>query len=241
MCCGCGIQGIWTATLFSCSSITLSDVNPRACRLASANVALNGVQHAMIVQGNLYQSLPQNVNYAKILANPPFVASTLESSSPLFAHGGGTEGMQFLQRLVNQAPLEDTGTMLLVTELPNIEDAIELLQSYCAEPTSVRIAYVGKDVETVEEYSRNRLAEMDETKLSDGGWAEQQRQAGIRNRALALVAITNGTGESGLFCYNGDTKKKKNKKTILVQDDDTDEFLTQSGIMYTRNQLIKFC
>lgn len=268
MCCGCGVQGIWEVIASEghrpYRELIMSDINPRACRFACANLTLNPIPiEAHVYESDLYQLLhEENQRFTRILSNPPFVAMPkrcrsssriVQQSQDAFYASAADHGTQLVKRILQDPPLEPNGTMLLVTELPNVEESCTLLKSFVSttDSMSIRIAYVAKDVETVEEYSRNREAEVvsyndDDQEENKTEWAEEQRKAGIRNRALVLVALQQGGTGTSLHRYDGDTTRNRkqvsrNAKTEKVMDDDEqDEFLTAAGIEFTRRHLLNF-
>ena len=157
LCCGCGIQGVF-ATLSNPSSfskLVCSDVNERACSFAAANMALN-INDAEVmcyaVKGDLFENIDNKFDC--ILSNPPFVAIpssgiSLNTTPALYTIGGGVGGTEILHRIVRESPnyLEgDDATLILVTELPNIECSCNLIESFLPVevPASIRIAYVGR-------------------------------------------------------------------------------------------------
>ena len=74
-----------------------------------------------------------------ILSNPPFVAVPLANRVPtmspaLYSAGGGFDGMGLLRRMLKDclqllSPASATGKILMVTELPNIQESCTLIQN----------------------------------------------------------------------------------------------------------------
>ena len=72
--CGYGVVGIAIAD--EVSSITMTDINKRAVKLAKENIKLNDTskdKNIRVVQGNLYENV-KNKKYDVIISNPPIKA-----------------------------------------------------------------------------------------------------------------------------------------------------------------------
>ncbi len=228
-----------------------SDVNERACRFAAANMALN-VKHDKVfcyaVKGDLFENV--NEKFDCILSNPPFVATpsvgvSLHMAPASYAIGGGVDGTDILHRIVKGSDqyLEgDDARLILVTELPNIEWSCSLIQSFLPieVPASIRIAYVGRDVEAIQQYSAVRQAEASSNSDSSRDWGTAQLKSGIRNRALALLTLSSyGTGnERHLHEYGSSSEVDLASENNISSLDEEDAFLTREGIEFTRSRLL---
>ena len=72
--CGYGVVGIAIAD--EVASITMTDINKRAVKLAKENIKLNDTskdKNIRVVQGNLYENV-KNKKYDVIISNPPIKA-----------------------------------------------------------------------------------------------------------------------------------------------------------------------
>lgn len=116
LCTGSGIQSI-IASKYSQEVIAV-DINPRAIRFARFNAQFNGVQNLKVVQGDLYQVVPDQP-FDTILANPPFVPSPDENMK---FRDGGVKGETILSTIINGAPkyLSDQGRLYIVTDLVDV-------------------------------------------------------------------------------------------------------------------------
>ncbi|MCG3125112.1 MAG: Release factor glutamine methyltransferase [Phycisphaerales bacterium] len=92
--CGCGTLGI-LASRFS-DKVVLADSNPRALALARFNVALNGLQHAEILQTDFFSAL-QGRLFDLIISNPPFVISPTRT---FIYRDGGMPGDAVTEKVV---------------------------------------------------------------------------------------------------------------------------------------------
>ena len=67
--CGYGVISIALALKYNTHS-TMVDINKRAVRLAAMNLKQNNI-NAELIQGNLYDTIPQDKQFNTILSNPP--------------------------------------------------------------------------------------------------------------------------------------------------------------------------
>ncbi len=275
LCCGCGIQGIFAwlchnncvapLTEYETCELVLADINKRALHFATANLAINGVPDhcSFSLCGDLFGSLALDP-FDLILCNPPFVAipsqpdAILHEKTPLYGVGGGLDGMVCLQRILQSLyqflSSQNTEAMaIMVTEVPNVEDSPTMLSSFIPESTRkearIRIAYVGDDVETMEDYAREREVEagIDDDHKE---WLSSVLKAGIYNRALVLISFARslqGEKSEENFClFNFKGLQLKNDCTPLGNDsdnevdpvDEEDLFLHPRGMAFAREALL---
>ncbi|CAB9521128.1 Methyltransferase [Seminavis robusta] len=271
LCCGCGVQGLLWITCHpnSWSQLVLVDINPRACHYVMASLALNGLlrmennNKIHVLQGNLYDPirvhLSEDMTFQRILTNPPFVAdfcNTTTDGGALYA-GSGICGLDAVHDIVNRCfqylAADDNGQLLMVTELPNVQQSCQLLESFLAPPKedsrnnkehSISIAYVVADVETVQEYAQERAEERGTSTNHHqrNQWEADMQQHGIHNRALVLAAIgqSSSMGQGSilrLFPYEDQTWSGSD---AVLEDpaDEDDAFLTLAGVMFARNALL---
>jgi len=84
--CGYGAVGIAAATFNPSLHVVMTDVNMRAVRLATKNIALNNVPNAEAKYSHLYESI-ENLRFNCVLSNPPVSA-----------------GMETVTSIIKQAP-----------------------------------------------------------------------------------------------------------------------------------------
>lgn len=70
---GYGPIGITISTIFE-QEVYMCEINQRAFGLIEKNIEVNGAKNCKAFQGNLYESLPENVLFSSILTNPPIRA-----------------------------------------------------------------------------------------------------------------------------------------------------------------------
>jgi methylase of polypeptide subunit release factors len=229
---------------------------------------------AVAVCGDLYHPLAQqhpDNKYDWILCNPPFVATPLcpvgpQTISPaLYAVGGGVDGMDCLRRILkhlftylsNDNP---QAMAFLVTEVPNVEDSCMMLQSMLfqseQDKARIRVVYVEEDVETVEEYSREReseagnvlgsISEADSLSQVCRDWSSPMLEVGIRNRALVLISFArmpsghnNNEKQMGLYAFSSATDDPGKDRTCDVDPiDEEDALLRPQGMAFSRAALL---
>jgi len=232
----------------SLDGLVCADVNPRACCLATANAALNCVS-SLAIETNVFEHLESTAGgYRWMLCNPPFVAAPSQimgqsnmRNNSLYA-GGGEDGTEVVERFLSDAFgfLEDNGKIVMVTELPNVEDSCQFLRSFMAgelRRVGISVVYVGADVEKVADYALKREEEQSFQQDTHSQWIERQRNRGIRNRALVVVALHEGMDFDSVHCYEDEAVALRNE---MVQDagDEEDALLTTSGIRYLRSSLL---
>ena len=71
--CGYGTLGLYLATKFKNSSVTMFDINERAVKLSEQNINLNKITNAQVYVANNYQALPKQ-SFDLIVLNPPIRA-----------------------------------------------------------------------------------------------------------------------------------------------------------------------
>ena len=99
--CGYGVVGIAIAD--EVASITMTDINKRAVKLAKENIKLNDTskdKNIMVVQGNLYENV-KDKKYDVIISNPPIKA-----------------GKEVIHKIVKEVKelLKDTGSIWVVIQ-----------------------------------------------------------------------------------------------------------------------------
>jgi predicted RNA methylase len=251
LCCGCGIQGIFAILCNpgAFHELVCSDINKRACHFAAANVALNirdKNNTSYSVKGDVYENVTGI--FGCIVSNPPFVAMPSNTTNPqlasaLYTVGGGVDGTELFQRVVQESIQYlqgDDALLLAVTELPNIETSCTLVKSFLPEKTtaSIRVAYVGRDVETVQRYAAIRQAETP-VDIDARDWETAQLESGMYNRALALVSISSiGRGNRMTLHQYEDHSTSDIESESSNELDEEDAFLTKEGIAFTRTCLL---
>ena len=123
LCTGSGCIAIAAACSFPGAQVDGTDIDPLALQLARQNVAKHSLgDQVNILDSNLYQHV--TARYDLILSNPPYVPSaTLEQLPPEYQHepsrafDGGTDGLDLVHRIINEAGSHLTEQGALVMEV----------------------------------------------------------------------------------------------------------------------------
>jgi carbamoyltransferase len=128
LCCGAGAQAL-AAAAYS-ERVTGVDVNPRALRFARFNAAVNRIEHATFVQGDVYDAV-RDTRFDAIVANPPFVPWPAGDAELLY-RGGGARGDDVLARILAGAVarLEPDGSLAIVADLADVEELPARIQRW---------------------------------------------------------------------------------------------------------------
>jgi ribosomal protein L3 glutamine methyltransferase len=135
--------------------IIASDLSTKALALAKENIAMHELgKHIKLTQGDLFSGLKTSDKFDFILCNPPYVnAASMKklpkeySHEPQDALEAGSDGMDFIERLLRELPqrLKTRGALLLeigneaayfealVSRL-NVESNLQFEFSYCEVP-----------------------------------------------------------------------------------------------------------
>ena len=69
--CGYGLVGVWAAKQIGAEQVVMCDISGTAVRVAKKNCERNGVDVA-VYQSDGLKNLPQELQFTKILSNPPY-------------------------------------------------------------------------------------------------------------------------------------------------------------------------
>jgi release factor glutamine methyltransferase len=124
LCTGSGALAIAIAKLAEGVCVTASDISAEALSVAKRNAdSANLLRPIRFFEGDLFAALPTESTFDMIISNPPYIVSavvdTLEihvrDHEPRNALDGGTDGMDFVKRILGQAPfLLNPGSVLLM-------------------------------------------------------------------------------------------------------------------------------
>lgn len=132
LCTGSGCLAVLAAKAFPRARLDASDVSPAALEVASRNVARHGLRARIaLVPSDLFSGL-RGRRYDLIVCNPPYVTAASMRSLPVeyrheprLALAGGRDGLDFVRRLLLQAPGYLTARGLLVCEIGAGRRALE--------------------------------------------------------------------------------------------------------------------
>ncbi len=122
LCTGSGCLGILAALEFDHSQVDVSDIDPKALRVANKNIVFHGMESRInAVLSDVYEQLPGH-QYDIIVANPPYVPVSEQpdlpsefSHEPAHALFAGEDGLDIAKRIILGASqfLEPKGILVL--------------------------------------------------------------------------------------------------------------------------------
>lgn len=115
LCTGSGCIAVSVAGELAGSRVYATDISPAALEVARENAVLNGVADRVeFFEGDLFAPLPRRLKGAVdiVISNPPYVplsemeglAPEVRDFEPGTALFGGTDGLDFLEKIIEQAP-----------------------------------------------------------------------------------------------------------------------------------------
>lgn len=146
LCTGNGSLAVLAAMAYSGAAVIGADLSPDALAVARINVEKHGLQDRIeLVESDGLQSVTGAFDL--ILCNPPYVnAASMAQlpaeyrAEPELALAGGADGMDFVRRLLREAPAHMTARAVLVLELgherPHFEDAFPQLPAVWLETSA---------------------------------------------------------------------------------------------------------
>lgn len=124
MCTGSGCLAVLAAMAFPNAQVDAVDLSEHALEVADENIELSGLDGRITThRSDLFDQMPQ-CEYQLILCNPPYVNNhSMEHlpqeyrHEPTMALAGGDDGMDFVRRLLQQAPEFMAPEGMLVLEI----------------------------------------------------------------------------------------------------------------------------
>jgi release factor glutamine methyltransferase len=124
LCTGSGCVAIAVAKNAKTARLTATDISPAAIEIARENVARHDVgDRVNLIESDLFAGITPGSKFAVIASNPPYIPSAeidqldadVSQHEPRLALDGGTDGLSFLRRIINEAPqfAADNGLLLL--------------------------------------------------------------------------------------------------------------------------------
>jgi release factor glutamine methyltransferase len=134
---GSGVIGISFAIELVKRNITytgiLSDISEDALEVAKSNIELllENRDSLLVINADLFKEYPDTNKFNVIFANLPYIPSeridTLDSSvknyEPLLALDGGIDGLEYIKKLMEQAPTYLDKNGVLILEVDDTHDA----------------------------------------------------------------------------------------------------------------------
>ena len=132
LCTGSGCIAVALAHAFPEATVDASDISDSALEVAEINVARYAVQDRVrLKRGDLFEGLGE-ARYDLIVCNPPYVSDEIMDGlpgeyrhEPALAFAGGASGLDFINRLMDQARKHLTEDGLLVVEAGSARESLE--------------------------------------------------------------------------------------------------------------------
>ncbi|MCA9080538.1 MAG: peptide chain release factor N(5)-glutamine methyltransferase [Planctomycetaceae bacterium] len=123
LCTGSGCVAIAIAVNARKSQVTAVELHPATAKVTRQNIERHGMESRVsLLEGNLFEPLPKGARFDLIVSNPPYVTTGEMAGldpdvrhEPTRALDGGTDGLDIIRLLIQQAPnhLHDGGWLML--------------------------------------------------------------------------------------------------------------------------------
>ncbi|HUP95963.1 MAG TPA: 50S ribosomal protein L3 N(5)-glutamine methyltransferase [Burkholderiales bacterium] len=132
LCTGSGCLAVLTALTFPQTRIDAADVSRDALDVARRNIRDYGLgRRVRLVRSDLFSAL-RDRSYDLIVSNPPYVSAAAMRglpaeyrSEPAVALAGGRDGLDFVRRIVTEAPRHLNPGGLLLVEVGHYRERVE--------------------------------------------------------------------------------------------------------------------
>ena len=153
LCAGSGAIGLALLKAKSHAQVYFIEQDDHHLKTIQENVVTNHLDplRAHLFSGDLFENVPE-VQFDIIACNPPYIPSTrvLEASvtefEPLEALFSGTDGLELIRRIANEAKahLREGGELWVEADIENIEEAKTLLLSHGAKNAVIQDDLYGR-------------------------------------------------------------------------------------------------
>lgn len=133
LCTGSACLAILAAEAFPQAQVDAVDLSADALDVARRNVEDYGLTWRVhLIRSDLFEALAPDARYDLIIANPPYVASAEVAAfapeyraEPVMAHAGGTDGLDLVRRILDDAAAHLTADGQLIMEVGTGREAVE--------------------------------------------------------------------------------------------------------------------
>ena len=139
LCTGSGCVAVAVAKNAKAAHVLATDISPAAISVATENVNRHQVaDRVTLMESDLFSAIPQDRKFDVIASNPPYIPSNeidqldaeVAKHEPRLALDGGTDGLDLIRRIIDQAPKFATpGAILLIEFTPEQATTLEQLVS----------------------------------------------------------------------------------------------------------------
>ncbi len=154
LCCGSGAIGLTLAKEIEGSMVLLSDISPKALKVAEENKQRLGAENAAIMQSDLFDELEGAV-LDIIVSNPPYVTQEeigalsydISQWEPHIALFGGSDGLSFYREIIPSARghFKNKGVLILEIGAYQAGDVAEIMKKCGYEDVEVLTDLSGCD------------------------------------------------------------------------------------------------
>jgi len=141
LCCGSGAIGISTCNNSKIEAMHFIDISKDALKVTKENIKKNKVKKTCLcINSNLFEKLmTTEYKYDIIMSNPPYIPTKdIESlsiyvkSEPVIALDGGTSGLEFYEKIIEDARnfLNDKGYILFEIGYDQMDDITNIFKKY---------------------------------------------------------------------------------------------------------------
>jgi len=138
VCTGCGCVAIAAASHLPAATVLATDISPQAVAVAAENAQAHGLSQRVRCRQADLLSLPEDCTdlepFDAITANPPYVAegepvAETVKHEPALALYGGARGLDFLTRIIQDAPrhLRPGGVLIMEFGMGQADDVRDLV------------------------------------------------------------------------------------------------------------------
>ncbi|MBW1603787.1 class I SAM-dependent methyltransferase [Streptomyces sp. JJ66] len=197
---GSGIQALHATQ--HASSVTATDVNPRALRCTVLTLALSGAAPPDVREGSLYAPVAHDEPFDLIVSNPPFVITPrADEASRLVYRDAGLSGDDVCRTLVRNAAdhLADGGYCQLLANWQHVagQDWRERLRSWL--PPGCDAWVVQREVQDVTQYAELWLRDAGDHRAQPDGarsyaarydaWLDEFERTGTQGVGFGWIAL----------------------------------------------------
>lgn len=141
LCSGSGVIGISTSNNSSIETMHFVDISEGALEVTKENIFKNNVtKETLCINSNLFEKLmTTGYKYDIIISNPPYIPtkdieslSTYVKNEPIIALDGGPSGLDFYERIVNEARnyLNINGYIMFETGYDQMDALVQIFNKY---------------------------------------------------------------------------------------------------------------
>lgn len=167
---GSGCIGLTFASYLPLAKIVAIDIADSALELTEKNIEHNKIENVVVIQSDLFESIPSGMKFDIILSNPPYITATEfsqldETVTRWEDHGAlvtSDNGLAIIKKIIAQAPLFiQTNDEMKHKNIPQIVIEIGFAQGPAVQELMIEWGYnnvcVHKDLEGKDRFVTARI------------------------------------------------------------------------------------